>query len=100
MELQALKPNLKISVLNTCEVGNSYQNLKRNFPKRRADNEYLVITKLDLCDLSLQEISAFIELNHRCLFFSGMEIESEGLFFAQVEKLKSHIIQLVQSEGN
>ena len=98
VELQALKPNLKISVLNTCEVGNSYQNLKRNFPKRRADNEYLVITKLDLCDLSLQEISAFIELNHRCLFFSGMEIESEGLFFAQVEKLKSHIIQLVQSE--
>ena len=62
------------------------------------DNEYLAVTKLDLCDLSLSEISAFVELNHKCLFFSGMETETEGLFFAQVDKVKSHLLQTIENE--
>ena len=62
------------------------------------DNEYLAITKLDLCDLSLSEISAFVELNHKCMFFSGMETETDGLFFAQVDKVKSHLVQTIENE--
>ena len=72
--------------------------LKRNFSTRKFENEYLAITKLDLCDLSLGEISAFVELNHKCMFFSGIETETDGLFFAQVDKVMSHILQTVGSE--
>ena len=91
-------PKLKICIINVCEVGKSYQFIKRNFSKRALDNEYLAVTKLDLCDLSLSEISAFVELNHKCLFFSGMETETEGLFFAQVDKVKSHLVQNIENE--
>ena len=91
-------PKLKISIINVCEVGKSYQFIKRNFSKRALDNEYLAVTKLDLCDLSLSEISAFVELNHKCLFFSGMETETEGLFFAQVDRVKSHLVQTIENE--
>ncbi len=99
VDINKQNPKLKISVINACEVGYSYQYLKGNFPKRGTDNEYLAITKLDLCDLSLSEISAFVELNHKCLFFSGLETGTEGLFFAQVDKVKSHILQTIENEG-
>ena len=98
LEIYKYNPELKISVINACEVGKSYHYLKRNFLARKFDNEYLAITKLDLCDLSLGEISAFVELNHKCMFFSGIETEKDGLFFAQVDKVMSHILQTVGSE--
>ena len=98
LEIYKRNPELKISVINVCPVGNSYEYLKRNLPKRTLHNEYLAITKLDLCDLSLSEISAFVELNHKCMFFSGIETETDGLFFAQVEKVMSHIVKTVGSE--
>ena len=91
-------PKLKISVINVCEVGKSYQYLKGNFSTRAIDNEYLAITKLDLCDLSLPEISAFIELNHKCMLFSGIESATDGLFFAHVDKVKSHLVQTIENE--
>ena len=95
LEIYKQNPELKISVINVCPVGSSYEYLKRNLPKRTLHNEYLAITKLDLCDLSLSEISAFVELNHKCMFFSGIETETDGLFFAQVEKVMSHIVKTV-----
>ena len=98
LEIYKYNPELKISVINACEVGKSYHYLKSNFLARKFDNEYLAITKLDLCDLSLGEISAFVELNHKCMFFSGIETEKDGLFFAQVDKVMSHILQTVGSE--
>ena len=98
LEIYKYNPELKISVINACEVGKSYHYLKSNFLARKFDNEYLAITKLDLCDLSLGEISAFVELNHKCMFFSGIETETDGLFFAQVDKVMSHILQTVGSE--
>ena len=98
LEIYKYNPELKISVINACEVGKSYHYLKRNFLARKFDNEYLAITKLDLCDLSLGEISAFVELNHKCMFFSGIETEKDGLFFAQVDKVMSHILQTIGSE--
>ena len=98
LEIYKRNPELKISVINVCPVGNSYEYLKRNLPKRTLHNEYLAITKLDLCDLSMSEISAFVELNHKCMFFSGIETETDGLFFAQVEKVMSHIMKIVGSK--
>ena len=98
LAINKYNPKLKVSIINVCEVGKSYQWLKGNLAKRTLENEYLAITKLDLCDLSLAEISAFIELDHKCMFFSGIETETDGLFFAQVDKVKSHLIQTIENE--
>ena len=57
------------------------------------ENEYLAITKLDLCDLSIQEIAAFVELNQKCMFFSGIPSSDEGLYFAKVGQTVDHIVQ-------
>jgi len=32
------------------------------------------------------------------MFFSGMETETDGLFFAQVDKVKSHLVQTIENE--
>ena len=81
LQLAELREEFLISVINVVSVGNSYEYIKRNIGEKRSEHEYLALTKLDLCDLSLQEISAFIENKHKCMFFSGISSEEEGLVF-------------------
>ena len=69
----------------------------KNMPKKRFENEYLALTKLDLCDLSIVEIAAFVELNHKCMFFSGVRSSEEGLYFAKVGETADHIVQTMES---
>ena len=66
-------------------------------PKRQLENEYLALTKLDLCDLSILEIAAFVELNHKCMFFSGVPSSDEGLYFAKVGQTAEHILQTIEN---
>ena len=78
-------------------VGTSYEFLMKNMPQKRLENEYLALTKLDLCDLSILEIAAFVELNHKCMFFSGVPASDEGLYFAKVEQTVDHIVQIIEN---
>ena len=57
----------------------------------------LALTKLDLCDLSIAEIAAYIELNHKCMFFSGVPSSKEGLYFAKVGQTVDHIVQTIEN---
>ena len=98
LQLAELREELLVSVINVVSVGNSYEYIKRNIGEKRLEHEYLALTKLDLCDLSLQEISAFIENKHKCMFFSGISSEDEGLFFAKVDKIVSHIVKTIENE--
>ena len=97
LNLSKLDSAIKISVLNLMPVGNSYEYLIKNMPHRRLENEYLALTKLDLCDLSILEIAAFIELEHKCMFFSGVPSPEEGLYFAKVGQTADHIAQTIES---
>ena len=45
-------------------------------------------------------ISAFIELNHKVMLFAGIKSADEGLFFAKVDKLVSHITETVKNLEN
>ena len=92
-----LQTDLKISILNLVPVGNSYEYLIKNMPQRRLENEYLALTKLDLCDLSILEIAAFVELKHKCMFFSGVPSSEDGLYFAKVGQTVDHIVQTIES---
>ena len=83
--------------MNLVPVGNSYEYLIKNMPQRRLENEYLALTKLDLCDLSILEIAAFVELNHKCMFFSGVASSEEGLYFAKVGQTVDHIVQTIEN---
>ena len=98
VQLAEFKEEFLVSVINVVPVGNSYEYINRNVGAKRFEHEYLALTKLDLCDLSLQEISAFIENKHKCMFFSGISSEDEGLFFAKVDKIVSHIVKTIENE--
>ena len=97
LNFSKLKTDIKISILNLIPVGNSYEYLIKNMPQRRLENEYLALTKLDLCDLSILEIAAFVELNHKCMFFSGVPSSEEGLYFAKVGQTVDHIVQTIEN---
>jgi len=58
----------------------------------------MAITKLDTCDISLQEICALIEMGHRCSFFSGMVNTNEGLYYSRVDQLVSHIVSIAEKQ--
>ena len=97
LNLSKQDSDTKISIVNLMPVGNSYEYLMKNMPKKRFENEYLALTKLDLCDLSIVEIAAFVELNHKCMFFSGVRSSEEGLYFAKVGETADHIVQTIKS---
>ena len=97
LNLSKQESDIKISIVNLMPVGNSYEYLMKNMPQKRFENEYLALTKLDLCDLSIVEIAAFVELNHKCMFFSGVRSSEEGLYFAKVGETADHIVQTMES---
>ena len=97
LKLSKLESDMKISVINLIPVGSSYEYLMKTMPQKRLENEYLALTKLDLCDLSILEIAAFVELNHKCMFFSGVPSSEEGLYFAKVGQTVDHIIQTIEN---
>lgn len=100
LDLGKVDPEIKVSVIKLMPAGKSYEYLIKNFPTKDLENEYLAITKLDFCDLSMQEISAFIELNHKVMLFAGIKSADEGLFFAKVDKLISHITETIKNLEN
>ena len=97
LNLAKLETDIKTSIINLMPVGTSYEFLMKNMPQKRLENEYLALTKLDLCDLSILEIAAFVELNHKCMFFSGVPASVEGLYFAKVEQTVDHIVQIIEN---
>ena len=97
LNLGKQETDIKISIINLMPVGTSYEYLMKNMPQKRLENEYLALTKLDLCDLSILEIAAFVELNHKCMFFSGVPASDEGLYFAKVEQTVDHIVQVIEN---
>ena len=93
LNISKLESDLKISIINLVPVGNSYEYLMSNILPKSYENEYLAVTKLDVCDLSIQEIAAFVELDQKCMFFSGVPSPDEGLYFAKVGQTVDHIVQ-------
>jgi len=88
------------SIINVCSAGYSYDFIKKNIRRPVFDNEYLVISKLDLCDISLSEIGAYVELGHKCNLFSGTTHVDTGLYYARVDQIQSHINLKLQAGIN
>ena len=95
---QKAYPDINFCLINVVEVGHSYEFIRNNVRSAQLENELMVVTKLDTCDISLQEICAFIEMGHRCSFFSGMVNTKEGLYYSRVDQLVSHIVSIAEKQ--
>jgi len=95
---QKAYPDINFCLINVVEVGHSYEFIMNNVRSAQLENEFMVVTKLDTCDISLQEICAFIEVGHRCSFFSGMVNTKEGLYYSRVDQLVSHIVSIAEKQ--
>ena len=95
---QKVYPDISFCLINVVEVGHSYEFIMNNVRSAQLENEFMVVTKLDSCDITLQEICAFIEMGHRCSFFSGMVNKTEGLYYSRVDQLVSHIVSIAEKQ--
>ena len=90
--------DINFCLINVVGVGHSYEFIMNNVRSAQLENEFMVVTKLDTCDISLQEICAFIEMGHRCSFFSGMVNATEGLYYSRVDQIVSHIVSIAERQ--
>ena len=88
----------KLSVIRTIPVGSSYEFFIKNIRSNSVRKEYIAFTKLDLCDISTPEIAAMLESSQTCMFFSGIDKLDDGLFFARVDQIKSHLLNKIKQK--
>ena len=89
---------LSASVVRVIEVGHSYESLISGMDYQAVFNEYIAFTKLDLCDISVPEISAITEMKNKCMFLSGIDNYDDGLYFAKVDQIESFLLKKLQEE--
>jgi len=88
----------KISVIHTVPVGSSYERLKKDYKINSSEKHYWAFTKLDAYDLSVAEISAMIELDNKCMFFSGMDKVQDGAYYSKVDQIEAYLLKKIKEE--
>ena len=98
IDLCKANPEAKISVIHTVPVGSSYERLKKDYKIKSSEKHYWAFTKLDTYDLSVAEIAAMIELDNKCMFFSGMDKVREGAYYAKVDQIEAYLLKKIKEE--
>jgi energy-coupling factor transporter ATP-binding protein EcfA2 len=98
VDLYKANPEAKISVIHTVPVGSSYERLKKDTKIKSSEKYYWAFTKLDTYDLSVAEISAMIELENRCMFFSGIDKVKDGAYYAKVDQIEAYSLKKIKEE--
>ena len=98
VDLYKANPKAKISVIHTVPVGSSYEHLKKDYKIKSSEKYYWAFTKLDTYDLSVAEISAMIELDNKCMFFSGMDKVKDGAYYAKVDQIEAYLLKKIKEE--
>lgn len=88
----------KISIIRTVEVGKSHESLLKEFSYESNVREYIAFTKLDVCDISMSEISATLEMSKKCMFLSGIDKLEDGLYYAKLDQIETHIQNKLKEE--
>ncbi len=99
LELKKIKPEVKISVINTIAVGSSYDLLIKSIQPKVHQSQFVAFTKLDICDISVPEISAILEFELKCLFFSGIDQANDGLYFAKLAQIESFLAKKINEKA-
>lgn len=98
LDICKANPEAKISVIHTVPVGSSYERLKKEFKINLSEKQYWAFTKLDLYDLSVGEIAAMIELENKCMFFSGMDKVEDGAYYSKVDQIEAYLLKKLKEE--
>lgn len=91
---------VRISIIRTVEAGNSYEKLLKEFSHSTHTREYIAFTKLDICDISMSEISASLEMAKKCILLSGIDKVKDGLYYAKLDQIETHIQNKLKEEIN
>ena len=98
MKLERLEQKPNVSVVYALEVGQSYNAVKQSFKMSGIPNLCIALTKMDLLEISVNELSAISDLSIKIQFFSGLKILEDGLDFAKVSVMKDFLSNLVKQE--
>jgi hypothetical protein len=98
IEIKSKRPEVKISVITTLQVGSSYEMVMKSRGVNLSERQYIAVTKLDVCDFSVPEISAMIESTDKCMFFSGIDKVTDGAYFAKLDQVESYLLKKLKEE--
>ena len=98
-KLKALKEKPTVSVVYALEVGKSYNAVQKLFEMPEIPNFFVALTKMDLLEVSVSELSAIFDLDKKIQFFSGLKTFEDGLDFAKVSVMEDFLTNLVKQEG-
>ena len=88
--------DLNTEAIEVIASGHSYEFLDRHLTRNNNRDSHICFSKLDLCDISLPEISVCLENDRRCTYFSASNLERSGLYYSRVEQVSRHIKNLIQ----
>ena len=98
-KLKALKEKPTVSVVYALEVGKSYNAVQKLFEMPEIPNFFVALTKMDLLEVSVSELSAICDLDKKVQFFSGLKTFEDGLDFAKVSVMEDFLTNLSEQEG-
>ena len=98
-KLKELKEKPTVSVVYALEVGKSYNAVQKLFEMLEIPNCFIALTKMDLLEVSVSELSAIFDLDKKIQFFSGLKTFEDGLDFAKVSVMEDFLTNLVKQEG-
>ena len=99
MRLEALEHKPKVSVIYTLEVGKSYNAVRQALEIPQIPNLSVALTKMDLLEVSISELSAIFDLGRKIQFFSGLKTLEDGLDFAKISVVEDFLLNIIRQEG-
>ena len=98
-KLKELKEKPSVSVVYALEVGKSYSAVQKLLEISKIPNFFVALTKMDLLEVSVSELSAICDLDKKVQFFSGLKTFEDGLDFAKVSVMEDFLTNLSEQEG-
>ena len=99
MRLETLEHKPQVSVIYTLEVGKSYDAVRQALEVLQIPNLSVALTKMDLLEVSISELSAVFDLGRKIQFFSGLKTLEDGLDFAKISVVEDFLLNIVEQEG-
>ena len=99
MRLETLEHKPQVSVIYTLEVGKSYDAVRQALEVLQIPNLSVALTKMDLLEVSISELSAVFDLGRKIQFFSGLKTLEDGLDFAKISVVEDFLLNIVRQEG-
>ena len=99
MKLNNIEQKPTVSVIYALEVGKSYNAIQKLLEISQIPNLSIALTKMDLLEVSVAELSAIFDLGIKIQFFSGLKVLEDGLDFAKISVVQDFLLNVAKQEG-